>query len=51
MICCCHRVDGNNNLEDVIQAQGITEHEGCELLVTFKHLYCFIFIIILFVAL
>lgn len=36
------RVNGNNNLEEVMRPQGKTEHEGCELLVAVKpfiHLY------------
>lgn len=37
MMCLSYRVDGNNNLEEVMQPQGKTEHEGCELLVAVKH--------------
>lgn len=31
-----YRVDGNNNLEEVMPPQGITQHEGYELLVALK---------------
>lgn len=40
-----YRVDRNNNLEEVMQPQGETEHEGYESLVALNH-FINIFIVI-----
>lgn len=45
-----YRVDGNNNLEGVIQPQGITEHEECQLLVAFEHLCCCVWSFVLIIS-